>query len=120
MRSAGKWGHTGKNGTVRLTVNSTAGMESGDNCYVTDVEGTTEANGCRQMTVINGTNLELQGTTFSHAWISGGTVRYLDAVHYFMPEFLAVFKGFAVFALLSGSRYSARPWRTGQIEPRSR
>ncbi len=87
----------GKNGTVRLTVNSTAGMESGDNCYVTDVEGTTEANGCRQMTVINGTNLELQGTTFSHAWISGGTVRYLDAVHYFMPEFLAVFKGFGRF-----------------------
>lgn len=38
------------------------------------VGGTTEANGTWKVTVIDGTHLDLQGSTFTHAYTSGGTI----------------------------------------------
>jgi hypothetical protein len=64
----------GTNGVVRLTVNSTAGVNANDQGNVVGVTGTTEANGSFPMTVIDATHIELQGTKFINAYVSGGTV----------------------------------------------
>ena len=62
----------GTGGVVRPTVN--AGTDStNDTVIVSDVTGTTEANGIWQMTLIDATHIELQGTVFAHAYTSGGT-----------------------------------------------
>lgn len=63
-------------GLVRLTVASTATMTTGDACSVTGVTGTTEANGPWAFTVIDSTHVDLVGSAFVHAWVSGGTVLY--------------------------------------------
>lgn len=59
---------------IRLTVASTTGMTTGDTRVVSGVVGTTEANGTWVITVIDGTNIDLQGTTFSNLYVSGGLV----------------------------------------------
>lgn len=64
----------GTGNVVRLTVGSTAGMSTGNVVTVAGVVGTSEANGAWVGTVVNGTHIELQGTTWANAWISGGTV----------------------------------------------
>lgn len=64
----------GTGGVVRLTVNSTAGIYTNEPITVASVLGTTEANGAQIATVVDATHIELQGITFVHAFISGGTV----------------------------------------------
>jgi Salmonella virulence plasmid 65kDa B protein len=64
----------GTNGVIRLTVNTTSQPTTNDTVNVSGVTGTTEANGTWPITVIDATHIELQGSTFVHAWISGGTV----------------------------------------------
>jgi hypothetical protein len=64
----------GTNGVIRLTVNTASQAQTNDTINVSDVTGTTEANGTWVITVIDATHFELQGSTFAHAWISGGTV----------------------------------------------
>lgn len=59
---------------VRLTVASTSGMTTGDVRTVFGVGGTTEANGTWTITVIDGTHIDLQGTTFANVYTSGGSV----------------------------------------------
>lgn len=59
---------------IRLTVASTTGMTTGDVRTVFGVVGTTEANGTWTITVIDGTNIDLQGTTFANLYTSGGAV----------------------------------------------
>ena len=59
---------------VRLTVGSTTGFTTGDFVSVSGIVGTTEANGLFQITVIDGTHIDLQGTTFAHTYTSGGVV----------------------------------------------
>lgn len=59
---------------VRLTVASTTGMTTGDTRTVFGVVGTTEANGTWVITVIDGTHIDLQGTTFANLYTSGGSV----------------------------------------------
>lgn len=59
---------------VRLTVSSTTGMTTGDTRTVFGIVGTTEANGTWVITVIDGTHIDLQGTTFANVYISGGSV----------------------------------------------
>lgn len=59
---------------VRLTVSSTTGMTTGDVRTVFGVVGTTEANGTWTITVIDGTHIDLQGTTFANLYTSGGSV----------------------------------------------
>lgn len=67
----------GTNGVVRLTVNTTSQVNSGNQVNVANVGGTTEANGTWPVTVIDGYNIELVGSVFQNAYTSGGTV--LDA-----------------------------------------
>lgn len=59
---------------VRLTVSSTTGMTTGDVRTVAGIVGTTEANGTWTITVIDGTHIDLQGTTFANLYTSGGSV----------------------------------------------
>jgi hypothetical protein len=71
-------------GLIRLTVGSTAGWVTGDHKKVSGVLGPTEANGPWAITVIDGTHIDLQGSTFTHAYtgggIVGGSVDALDAL----------------------------------------
>lgn len=61
-------------GLIRLTVTDTTGWTTGDYKTIENVGGTTEANGSWTITVINGTTIDLQGSTFSNAYTSGGYV----------------------------------------------
>jgi hypothetical protein len=61
-------------GLVRLTVTSTAGWSTGDYKTVAGVTGTTEANGNWTITVVNGTTIDLQLSTYANAYVSGGYV----------------------------------------------
>lgn len=77
---------SGTGGVIRLTVtgygnnynggaSATSGLVTGDKCNVTGVTGTTEANGNQQtITVIDGSHIELQGSTFVNPYVSGGLV----------------------------------------------
>jgi hypothetical protein len=64
---------------VRLQVDQTQQVNTGDTVNVTGVGGTTEANGAWPVIVIDATNIELQGTVFAHAWTSGGTATDVTA-----------------------------------------
>lgn len=61
-------------GLVRLTVASTTGYVTGDKKSVTGVVGTTEANGYWTITVVDATHIDLQGSTYANAYVSGGTI----------------------------------------------
>jgi hypothetical protein len=75
-------------GLVRLTVGSTAGWTTGDYKTVSGVTGATGANGTFAITVINGTTIDLQGSTFGGAYISGGIVGgSIDAITTSLDDF---------------------------------
>ena len=61
-------------GHIRLAVVSTTGVTTGDSVTVAGVVGTTEANGNWTVTVIDLTHIDLQTSTFTNAYVSGGTV----------------------------------------------
>lgn len=70
-------------GKIRLAVSSTASLTTGQVIQVSGVTGTTEANnqpndGTKPsgwtITVIDGTHIDLQGSTFTHAYVSGGII----------------------------------------------
>lgn len=61
-------------GLIRLAVVSTTGLTTGVSKAVTDVVGTTEANGTWTITVIDATHVDLQGSTFANGYVSGGTL----------------------------------------------
>jgi hypothetical protein len=60
-------------GKVRLTVNSTADMLTGQTWHFNAITGTTEANGTHEITVVNATTVDLLDVNFVNAYISGGT-----------------------------------------------
>lgn len=62
-------------GAIRLTVNTTADLVDGDWVRVALVTGTTEANGRWKATKVDATHIDLQGSTFTNAYTSGGEVR---------------------------------------------
>jgi len=70
---------SGTGGVVRLRVNNTANVITGDTVNVVNVGGTTEANGTWAVNVIDAFNIDLIGTTFVHAWTSGGTATDVTA-----------------------------------------
>jgi hypothetical protein len=70
---------SGTGGVVRLTVNQTGQAKTGDEAQVVGVTGTTEANGVFPMTVVDATHIELLGTVFVNAYVSGGTVTDITA-----------------------------------------
>jgi hypothetical protein len=70
---------SGTGGVVRLTVNSTSQAKGGDEVKAANVTGTTEANGVWPVTVVDANHVELQGSKFVNAYVSGGTVTDLTA-----------------------------------------
>lgn len=77
-------------GLVRLTVSSTTGWATGDIKDVSNVTGTTEANGTWTITVVDGTHIDLQGSTYANAYVSGGYVAgSLDALTVSLDDFSA-------------------------------
>lgn len=70
----------GTAGRIRLTVNSTAFYDNNDVVTVAGVGGTTEANGTWPILLIDSTHIELQGSTFTNAYTSGGTATLLTPI----------------------------------------
>lgn len=61
-------------GLVRLTVSSTTGLANGNVVTVTGVNGVPGANTTALISGLTGTTLDLVGTTFSGAYVSGGSI----------------------------------------------
>ena len=61
-------------GAIRLILNTTSGMRTGQRVIVAEVEGVTNANGSFYITVINDSQIDLQNSTFVGAYTSGGYV----------------------------------------------
>lgn len=59
-------------GVIRLTIDTTNGMITGQYITVREVTGTTEANGNWYITVINTNEIDLNGSAYSNSYISGG------------------------------------------------
>lgn len=88
-------------GAIRLTLNAVSNSDfaiAGQNFIVVQgVAGTTEANGTWVATIINSTHIDLVGSTFTHAWTSGGKIGgSLDAMTVSLDDFST-----AAFATLS-------------------
>jgi hypothetical protein len=74
-------------GLIRLTV-ATATLSTGQYLSVSGVKGTLEANGDWTATVIDATHIDLQGSTFANAYVSGGIVGgSLDALTTSLDDF---------------------------------
>jgi len=71
-------------GLIELTYDSTYEglIATGATVLVAGVTGTTEANGQWVATAVNSTTITLNGSTFTHAYVSGGTISlvYADAI----------------------------------------
>ena len=61
-------------GAIRLTINTTNGMKTGQRVNVQEVGGVTNANGVWYITVINFSQIDLQNSTFVGSYTSGGYV----------------------------------------------
>lgn len=60
-------------GLIRITLDTTQGLMTGFSTVISGVVGTTEANGTWTITVIDDTDIDLQDSAFSNAYVSGGT-----------------------------------------------
>jgi hypothetical protein len=77
-------------GLIRLTVASTPTYATNQAVIVANVSGTTEANGEWLVTVIDGATLDLQGSTFTNAYVaSSGTVQALAGEVALPSDYLA-------------------------------
>lgn len=61
-------------GLIRITTATSYGYVTGDTVTISGVTGTTEANGTWIVTVISAATFDLQGSTFTNTYVSGGTV----------------------------------------------
>lgn len=61
-------------GAIRIEVGSTATLTTGDHRTISGVAGTVEANGDWFITVVDATHFDLDGSTFSNEYGSGGVV----------------------------------------------
>lgn len=61
-------------GLIRVVVNTTNGMITGQQVTIAEVAGVTGANGNFTITVISANTIDLQGSTFSGAYTGGGYV----------------------------------------------
>ncbi len=80
-------------GLIRVTFSGRHGQKTGDRIYILGTVGTTEANGLWTVTVISTTQIDLQGSTFTNAYVSGGTgyiwnnsISMLDSTMQAMPD----------------------------------
>lgn len=62
-------------GLIRITTGAAHGRTTGDKIFISGVTGTTEANGGWIVTVIDATTVDLQSSTFTNTYVSGGTFR---------------------------------------------
>jgi hypothetical protein len=62
------------NGEIRLTVGNTNGFITGQGVIANSISGVTVANGNWYITVVNQTQIDLNGSTFSGSYTSGGYV----------------------------------------------
>jgi hypothetical protein len=60
-------------GLIRVTASAHT-LSNGDAVVVYGVTGTTEANGSWVVTVVDANRVDLQGSTFTNAYVSGGTI----------------------------------------------
>ncbi len=60
-------------GKVRITTGAAHNLATGEKVRIAAITGTTEANGDRLITVIDGTHFDLPNVAFSNAYIGGGT-----------------------------------------------
>jgi hypothetical protein len=58
---------------IRITAPA-HGLTTGDTCFISGVEGTTEANGTFVVTRISDSQFTLDSTTFANTWTGGGGV----------------------------------------------
>lgn len=61
-------------GAIRLTVSDTSGFKTNQRVIVQEVAGATAANGSWVITVVNQTKIDLQQSTFSGVYTSGGYI----------------------------------------------
>lgn len=61
-------------GIIRVTVSVTSGFKTGQRVIINDVVGVTAANGKWTITVINPSQFDLQNSSFTGAYVSGGYV----------------------------------------------
>lgn len=61
-------------GLIRITTSTAHGLTTGDHVAVYGVTGTTAANGYWPVTVIDTTHIDLQGSVYAGAYVSGGKV----------------------------------------------
>lgn len=73
-------------GGIRLTVNTTNGMITGQDVTIRDVLGTTEANGNWTITVVSANTVDLNNSTFTNAYLSGGYIVNNPALPYNFNE----------------------------------
>ena len=57
---------------IKITTSSSHGLGTGDKVYITNVGGTTGANGLHTVTVVDATNFTLDGTNDTNPWTGGG------------------------------------------------
>jgi len=61
-------------GFIRVVLDTTNGMKTGQRVIISEVEGVTTANGSFYITVINNSEIDLQNSSFVGAYSSGGYV----------------------------------------------
>jgi hypothetical protein len=71
-------------GQVRLTVGSTAGFQTWEAATISSVNGVPGANESYVLTVVDGTHLDLMGSTFSGGYAGGGTVNALSEANMYV------------------------------------
>lgn len=73
-------------GQIRLTIATTNGMITNQNVTVADVGGVPTANGNFKITVVSTTEIDLQGSSFSGSYTSGGYVIHNPSLPYGFDE----------------------------------
>lgn len=97
-------------GLIRVTTSNPHGLSSNNAVTIASVVGTVEANGDWVITVFDATNFDLNNSTFTNAYVSGGTVtnpieiipgivstlRY-QSIHCGLPEWEKLFSNLVIF-----------------------
>jgi hypothetical protein len=76
-------------GLIRLAISSTATLATGYEVNVAGINGTTEAIGSWLITVVDATHVDLQGSAFVNAYISGGTLQAQSGFATLPADYLA-------------------------------
>jgi|ERR1700722_2708897 len=69
-------GTSDDSGLVEIEVASTSALTTNQTVTISQVQGTTEANGTAEITVVDSTHFTIQGSTYANAYVSGGVVTF--------------------------------------------